>query len=124
MDRAAPWGSSSATPPWPPVWPPPPACPTRPGGISGADLGTVTELHCDGRSSASGAIRSLEGVQQLSGLSVLDAPRNGITDLTPLAALPRLGTLTLTDNAVSDLSPLAGRRRWWTSGWTRPTRPC
>ena len=76
--------------------------------VSDADLGAVTALHCDGQGSAAGPIRSLEGIEQLPALTNLDAPRNEIADLRPLAALPRLGTLTLTDNAVSDLSPLAG----------------
>jgi Leucine-rich repeat (LRR) protein len=75
---------------------------------SDAHLNAITELHCDGQASALGPVRSLEGIQHLSALTVLDAPRNEITDVTPLAALPRLGTLTLTGNAVSDLSPLAG----------------
>ncbi len=78
------------------------------GIASDADLNAIEQLHCDGQTSALGPVRSLEGIQHLSALTVLDAPRNEITDLTPLAALPRLGTLTLTDNAISDLSPLAG----------------
>src|SRR3954451_11710561 len=71
-----------------------------------ADLAGIEELHCDGLHTD--PIRSLEGVDQLIGLSVLDVPRNEISDLTPLQGLSHLGTLTLTDNQVANLSPLAG----------------
>ena len=71
-------------------------------------LTAITELTCDGQTSAQGPIRSLAGIEQLPSLNELDAPRNEISDLAPLAALPRLGTLTLTANLVRDLSPLAG----------------
>jgi len=82
--------------------------PDAAGNASDAALGAIRELHCDGQTSAVGPIRSLDGLQRLTALSVLDAPRNAIADLTPLAALHELGTLTLTANQVSDLTPLTG----------------
>jgi Leucine-rich repeat (LRR) protein len=65
-------------------------------------------------------IRSLDGVEELTSLSVLDVPRNQITDLAPVASLARLGTLTLTANTVRD-SPATSRcwpgcRAWTPSG--------
>ena len=77
---------------------------------SDAQLDAVTELTCDGQT-AQEPIRSLAGIERLSALDELDAPRNEIGDLAPLASWPRLGTLFdlgLSQNPVSDLTPLAG----------------
>src|SRR4051794_20612376 len=80
-----------------------------PDAKKSADLAGIEELHCDSRG-APARIRSLEGVEQLTALNVLDLPGNEISDLTPLHRMSHLGTLTLTDNQVADLSPLAGMK--------------
>ncbi len=104
------------------------ACVAQAAGVPSADslvtpqtLASVTELHCDGGQTPSGPITSLAGVDQLTALTNLDAPRNAISDLSPLAGT-RLSTLTLTDNDVSDLSRSPGCR-CSTSGSRRTRSP-
>lgn len=54
------------------------------------------------------AIRSVEGAQYLTHVSVLNLFDNSISDLTPLAGLVGLTSLVLDFNRISDVSPLGG----------------
>ena len=54
-----------------------------------------------------GEISSIEGIQYLRNLEVLDLGNNSITDISPLAELTNLYQLELSDNEISDVSPLA-----------------
>ena len=53
-------------------------------------------------------IESLEGLQHVTNLRLLDLAGNRISDLTPLSNLHSLEELGLDENAIKDLSPLAG----------------
>jgi hypothetical protein len=72
-----------------------PACATAAAGLpdatGDADLDAIEQLHCDGGASAPEVIRSLDGVEELTSLSVLDVPRNQITDLAPWPRSPAWG---------------------------------
>jgi hypothetical protein len=68
--------------------------PDATGDAADADLDAIEQLHCDGGASAPEVIRSLDGVEELTSLSVLDVPRNQITDLAPVASLAHSATST------------------------------
>jgi hypothetical protein len=54
------------------------------------------------------AIRNLQGMQYVTGLTSLNLNNNQVTDLNPLRSLTQLTTLRLIDNAtLADISPLA-----------------
>lgn len=65
------------------------------------DSGQITALNCAGL-----GISSLEGLQAFTNLSELDASRNMINDLAPLAGLAALTRVRLDDNAIVDISPI------------------
>lgn len=75
-----------------------------------ADLASIEQLHCAGGASAPEVIRSLDGVQALTSLSVLDVPRNQITDLGRWPRSPGSGLLVLDvfGNRIADVRGLAG----------------
>jgi len=52
-------------------------------------------------------IRSVEGVQYLTGVDTVILAQNQISDLTPLAKLTNLQWVFLGNNEISDLAPLA-----------------
>lgn len=51
-------------------------------------------------------INSLEGIEHLTSLRVLEIHTNNIKDLTPISNLDNLKILSISDNPISDLSPL------------------
>lgn len=53
-------------------------------------------------------VSSLEGLEGLTGLRILEIPRTAVTDLSPLEACKNLERLDLRRTQVTDLSPLAG----------------
>lgn len=53
-------------------------------------------------------VSSLEGLEGLTGLRILEIPRTAVTDLSPLEACKNLEWLDLGRTQVTDLSPLAG----------------
>ena len=63
-----------------------------------AELERITELDAEER-----GITSLEGIEQLANLAVLNLRGNHVADLTPLSGLPRLRHLSLRDNGIVDL---------------------
>ena len=52
-------------------------------------------------------IRTLEGIERLSGLRSLRLGANTLETLTPLVALAELQFLDLSDNAIRDVQPIA-----------------
>lgn len=75
------------------------------GALAGAnqaftpsELRRITELDAARR-----GITSLDGIEQLSNLAVLDLQGNRIEDVSPLTSLTRLHTLNLGNNNVTDL---------------------
>jgi Leucine-rich repeat (LRR) protein/nitrous oxidase accessory protein NosD len=54
------------------------------------------------------SISSLEGMQNLTGLTDLSFDTNQITDISPLSGLMSLGYLRLERNSITDLSALSG----------------
>lgn len=52
-------------------------------------------------------IRNLTGLQLAANLTFLSLANNAISDVGPLAGLPRLTTLVIDDNRISDVVPLA-----------------
>ena len=52
-------------------------------------------------------IHKLDGIDTFTGLKAIDLDHNAITDVAPLASLPRLTELHLADNALHDVSALA-----------------
>ncbi|MEW6754042.1 MAG: leucine-rich repeat domain-containing protein [Candidatus Latescibacterota bacterium] len=55
-----------------------------------------------------GGIASLEGIQQLAGLEMLDLADNAIRDLGPLGGLRSLRYLEVSNNRIQDVAALAG----------------
>lgn len=75
----------------------------RPGWtLAEEDLAAQTQLAAGGRS-----ITTLEGIELLANLQILDLAQNNIEDLSPLAALTHLQFLNLESNSVRELQPLA-----------------
>jgi Leucine-rich repeat (LRR) protein len=73
--------------------------------------GPIMPQHVDGLTNlvASGrGINSLDGLECLNDLVVLDLSSNALTDISPLKFLPALSSLDLTFNQVSDLAALSG----------------
>lgn len=58
-------------------------------------------------SAARTGLTTLEGIESFKALRILRAHSNPITDLTPLAALPKLTEISVWNTSVTDLSPLA-----------------
>lgn len=73
--------------------------------VSQADLNTITAISVSEGSNK--GISSLTGVEYLRKLGVLYLASNNITDVTPLSGLTQLNTLFLMANHISDISPLA-----------------
>jgi len=57
---------------------------------------------------SSAGIVSLEGMQNLTSLTILVLIDNSITDAGPLSSLPSLQTIFLRNNSIRDLSPFTG----------------
>jgi len=80
------------------------------GPIFKGDVQDLTKLFAKGK-----GIESLEGIQHLGSLEMLNLnrdtntdSRNYICDLSPLSNLTSLQRLSFNDNSVEDISPLAG----------------
>ena len=78
------------------------ALPKPSGPILSSDLEHLTSLTADNKN-----VRSLEGLQYAVNLYDLHLGVNQITNIEPLANLPKLTVLDLYSNEVSDLSPLS-----------------
>ena len=52
-------------------------------------------------------VRDLTGLEKCRSLALLDLADNQITDISPIANLPRLQSLDLSNNAISDISTLS-----------------
>ncbi|MCL1991190.1 MAG: leucine-rich repeat domain-containing protein [Defluviitaleaceae bacterium] len=74
--------------------------------ISLTDLETITFLHAE--SWLDESIASIQGIEHLSNIEVLELGHNQITDLSPLAGLTHLQHLQLFDNLITHLEPLSG----------------
>ncbi len=70
-------------------------------------LANLASLSCSYNSGYDGSLRSLEGIQAMTGLVALDADQNSITSLAPLSGLVGLKSLSIGDNPVTTLDPLA-----------------
>lgn len=72
------------------------------GTLTQTELSSLTQL-----SARDMHIGSLEGIQQLTGLTATDLAINEIVDVGPLSALTSLQLLDLEENQIEDISPLA-----------------
>ena len=68
-------------------------------GAPGADFDRLTRLDAENR-----GIESLDGIEHLMNLEVLNLRGNPIHDVSPIAALPRLRELNLRDTNTPDLA--------------------
>ncbi len=68
----------------------------------------VEELDCSNR-----RIASLSGVENLTSLRSFEAPKNEITDLSPLASVPFLSELDISKNAIVDHTQLLSLKLNW-----------
>ncbi|TVQ21210.1 MAG: leucine-rich repeat domain-containing protein [Spirochaetaceae bacterium] len=66
--------------------------------FSPPELERITELDAEAR-----GITSLEGIEKLANLAVLNLRGNRVEDVSPLAALSRLQRVSLRDNDIADL---------------------
>ncbi|WEV73895.1 InlB B-repeat-containing protein [Bifidobacterium sp. ESL0798] len=73
-----------------------------------ADQNAITSLTHNSLADASTKITSLEGIQHLPHLQILDVTGNRIDTISQLSGLTELTSLTLDENTISDLTPLSG----------------
>lgn len=73
------------------------------GILSQADLLQVTEVNAAGRN-----IQSLNGIEGLRNLTVLDLRSNNIRSITPIENLVNLRVLDLGDNRVAQITAISG----------------
>jgi hypothetical protein len=73
------------------------------GGLSAAELASITELNAEGL-----GIVSLEGLEYCTALTVLNLRDNDIVSISPLTDLPNLVRVDLTNNRVRNIEAIAG----------------
>lgn len=78
------------------------------GAIYRSDVAHLTSLNSDLKHTR---IRSLKGIEALSGLTHIKLDDNLIKDLTPLKSLTKLQSLSLARNSIEDLSPLSALKQ-------------
>lgn len=66
------------------------------------DVESISDLRGYGRN-----IKNIEGIEYLTGLTILFLSGNDITNISPLTNLTKLQELALTNNSVDDINPLA-----------------
>lgn len=75
----------------------------KPNGIiTKSDLESITTLKA-----YPSDIHSIEGIQHLSNLEILELPYNFIENLEPISELKNLKTLDLTNNKIEDIAPIS-----------------
>ncbi len=73
------------------------------GPILSSDVDTVTQVDAPGQ-----GIGDITGLEYFTSLRILMIPSNNINDISPLSYLHQLGELDITFNHISDLTPLTG----------------